>query len=228
MLIAGLGERERFGAEQARVAAASARRARRSWARCRSLGGARGRRCGGGAGRGHASEAVLVRPLQVAVRRRRRERRRRVARDHGRGRSAEEVELGQVAAAPPTRHATSRTCRPTWPRRPSSRSAPPRSPTVRVTSRWSCSTARRSWRAAWAPSPRSRRAATSEPRLIVLRYRPDGARGPHLGFVGKAVTFDTADLDQALGEDAGHEVRHVRRRRGHRIDGRDRRAGLCR
>ena len=33
-----------------------------------------------------------------------------------------------------------------------------------------------------------------EPRLIVLRYRPDGASGPHLGFVGKAVTFDTGGI----------------------------------
>jgi leucyl aminopeptidase len=33
-----------------------------------------------------------------------------------------------------------------------------------------------------------------EPRLIVLRYRPDGARGPHLGYVGKAVTFDTGGI----------------------------------
>ena len=33
-----------------------------------------------------------------------------------------------------------------------------------------------------------------EPRLIVLRYRPGGASGPHLGFVGKAVTFDTGGI----------------------------------
>src|SRR5829696_608148 len=33
-----------------------------------------------------------------------------------------------------------------------------------------------------------------EPRLIVLRYRPSGAAGPHLGFVGKAVTFDTGGI----------------------------------
>jgi leucyl aminopeptidase len=33
-----------------------------------------------------------------------------------------------------------------------------------------------------------------EPRLIVLRYRPSGASGPHLGFVGKAVTFDTGGI----------------------------------
>jgi leucyl aminopeptidase len=33
-----------------------------------------------------------------------------------------------------------------------------------------------------------------EPRLIVLRYRPSGTGGPHLGFVGKAVTFDTGGI----------------------------------
>jgi leucyl aminopeptidase len=33
-----------------------------------------------------------------------------------------------------------------------------------------------------------------EPRLIVLRYRPQGASGPHLAFVGKAVTFDTGGI----------------------------------
>jgi leucyl aminopeptidase len=33
-----------------------------------------------------------------------------------------------------------------------------------------------------------------EPRLIVLRYRPAGAHGPHLGYVGKAVTFDTGGI----------------------------------
>jgi leucyl aminopeptidase len=34
----------------------------------------------------------------------------------------------------------------------------------------------------------------AEPRLIVLRHRPPGARGPHLAFVGKAVTFDTGGI----------------------------------
>jgi leucyl aminopeptidase len=34
----------------------------------------------------------------------------------------------------------------------------------------------------------------AEPRLIVLRHRPSAARGPHLGFVGKAVTFDTGGI----------------------------------
>ncbi len=34
----------------------------------------------------------------------------------------------------------------------------------------------------------------AEPRLIVLRWRPPGAGGPHLAFVGKAVTFDTGGI----------------------------------
>ncbi len=33
-----------------------------------------------------------------------------------------------------------------------------------------------------------------EPRLIVLRHRPGNATGPHLGYVGKAVTFDTGGI----------------------------------
>jgi leucyl aminopeptidase len=38
------------------------------------------------------------------------------------------------------------------------------------------------------------RGAHEDPRLIVLRYRPAGATGPHLGYVGKAVTFDTGGI----------------------------------
>jgi leucyl aminopeptidase len=34
----------------------------------------------------------------------------------------------------------------------------------------------------------------TEPRLIVLRHRPAAASGAHLGFVGKAVTFDTGGI----------------------------------
>jgi leucyl aminopeptidase len=34
----------------------------------------------------------------------------------------------------------------------------------------------------------------AEPRLIVLRHRPADARGPHLAYVGKAVTFDTGGI----------------------------------
>jgi leucyl aminopeptidase len=36
--------------------------------------------------------------------------------------------------------------------------------------------------------------SVTEPRLIVLRHRPSGATGPHLGYVGKAVTFDTGGI----------------------------------
>jgi leucyl aminopeptidase len=38
------------------------------------------------------------------------------------------------------------------------------------------------------------RGTHEDPRLIVLRYRPSGATGPHLGYVGKAVTFDTGGI----------------------------------
>ncbi len=38
------------------------------------------------------------------------------------------------------------------------------------------------------------RGAAEEPRLIVLRYNGAGAAGPTLGFVGKAVTFDTGGI----------------------------------
>jgi leucyl aminopeptidase len=34
----------------------------------------------------------------------------------------------------------------------------------------------------------------TEPCMIVLRYRPAGGTGPHLAFVGKAVTFDTGGI----------------------------------
>ncbi len=33
----------------------------------------------------------------------------------------------------------------------------------------------------------------AEPKLIVLRYT-GGTQGPHLGYVGKAVTFDTGGI----------------------------------
>jgi leucyl aminopeptidase len=38
------------------------------------------------------------------------------------------------------------------------------------------------------------RGSDEEPQLITLRYEPDGARGPVLGFVGKAVTFDSGGI----------------------------------
>jgi leucyl aminopeptidase len=38
------------------------------------------------------------------------------------------------------------------------------------------------------------RGSDEEPQLITLRYEPAGARGPVLGFVGKAVTFDSGGI----------------------------------
>jgi leucyl aminopeptidase len=38
------------------------------------------------------------------------------------------------------------------------------------------------------------RGSDEEPRLITLRYEPEAARGPVLGFVGKAVTFDSGGI----------------------------------
>ena len=49
----------------------------------------------------------------------------------------------------------------------------------------------------------------AEARLIIAATRRL-ARRARLGYVGKAMTFDTGGiLDQALGQDAGDEVRHV-------------------
>ena len=62
-----------------------------------------------------------------------------------------------------------------------------------------------------------------EPALITLRYEGAGASGPVLGFVGKAVTFDSGGISlKPGGENGRDEVRHVRRRRGDRGRGGDR------
>ena len=67
----------------------------------------------------------------------------------------------------------------------------------------------------------------NEPRLIVLRYDPPGARDDLvLGLVGKAITFDTGGISLKPARlHGGHEGRHVRRRGGDRGHRRDRRAG---
>ncbi|MBE2319213.1 leucyl aminopeptidase [Solirubrobacter sp. CPCC 204708] len=38
------------------------------------------------------------------------------------------------------------------------------------------------------------RGSDEEPRLITISYAPEGTSGPHLGFVGKAVTFDSGGI----------------------------------
>ena len=73
-------------------------------------------------------------------------------------------------------------------------SARPRSPPSTTRSRSRSWAARRSRRPAWAPSPASPRARYEEPQLITLRYDGPDANGPVLGFVGKAVTFDSGGI----------------------------------
>ena len=90
--------------------------------------------------------------------------------------------------------------------------------------------ARRSRRPGWAPSPAvAQRLATHEPRLIIValrRRRTHRAaarprrQGGHLRH--------RRHLDQARGEDARDEVRHVGRRRRARGRRRDRRGSSCR
>ena len=77
---------------------------------------------------------------------------------------------------------------------------------------------------------RSRRARDNEPRLIVMRYEPEGAKGDvTLGLVGKAITFDTGGISLKPSLRHGeHEGRHVRRRGGRRRDVRDRRPRAAR
>ena len=77
----------------------------------------------------------------------------------------------------------------------------------------------------WARFAAVAQGSVTEPRLIVLRYRPPGAAGPHLGLrrQGRDVRH-RRDLDQARGQDAGDEVRHVGRGRRDRGDGGDRQA----
>ena len=98
------------------------------------------------------------------------------------------------SASRSTSRATSRTGPPTTSRRPRWPSGRARSPTSTTRSRSRSWAARRSRRPAWARSPASRRAAHEEPQLITLRYDGPDASGPVLGYVGKAVTFDSGGI----------------------------------
>ena len=162
VLIAGLGKRDEFGAEQARVAAAAAAaRAKELGAESLSWAAPEGEGVAGRARRGHAAQAVRVRPLQVAERRRRR------TAASSRSRSAATRWTATRSSAAASRAvAAERRARPAEPareRRDARRSSPSargRSPTSTRRSRSRCSAARRSSSAAWARSPPSRRAAT--------------------------------------------------------------------
>ena len=69
------------------------------------------------------------------------------------------------------------------------------------------------------------RGTEEEPRLITISYAPADAVGPHPGLRGQGGDVRLRrHLDQARGEDARDEVRHVRRRRRAGGRRRDRRA----
>ena len=216
VLVAGLGKRDEFGAEQARVAAAAvAGRAKELGAVSLSWAAPEGDGVAGALVEGTLLGLYTFDRFKSRARRRRR-RRHRVARDRRRRPwTSGEVERARVA-----RGGGQRRPRPAEPARQRGH-------------------ARRSWPSARAEIADEHEALEVElldreaivergmgafaavaqgthvePRLIVLRYRPRGATGPHLGFVGKAVTFDTGGISiKPCGEDAGDEVRHVGRRR---------------
>ena len=230
VLIAGLGPRDEFGAEQARVAAAAAAaRAKElgavslSWAA--PGGDGRGRRARGG----HAARSCTrstassrartatanggVESLEIA----------------GDAVDGDEVERGRIAAvaanaARDLQNLPSNVAHADLPGRARQRDRRP---------------ARRARGGAVRPRGdrrarhgRLRRGRAGEPRRAAPDRAPLPAVGrerpaPRLRGQGRDLRH-RRDLDQALGEDAGDEVRHVGRRRGHRVDGRDRRARRCR
>ena len=181
-----------------------------------------------GSSRARCSRLLRLRPLQVVEGRGRRlGRRDRLARGGRRRR-------GRGGRRPRHRGRAERRARPPEPaverlharvpRR--ARAGDRRMRTTRSRSR--CSAATRSSRWGWARSPSVAQGSDAEPQLIVLRYK-GGGDGPHLGLrrQGRHLRH-RRDLDQALGEDARDEVRHVGRRRGDRVDRRDRDARRCR
>ena len=192
VLIAGLGKREEFDAERARVAAAAAAGRARSSARCRSPGPRRrATPCRRHSSRGRSSSSTA----STASSPRRRPGRRRVARD--------------LAA---TRSTPARWSARGW--RPRPRNAARDLQNLPANVATPVFLAERASEIADAYDALEIELLDGEAivangmgafaavaqgshvdaRLIVLRWRPPSARGPHLGFVGKAVTFDTGGI----------------------------------
>ena len=148
------------------------------------------RRC---ARRGHAPEAVLVRSLQVEERRRP-GRRRRVARGLRRGGGRR-----RGGARAHRRSGGQRRARPSEPPRQRRHADVPRGAGREIADEHEALEVELLDREAIEERGMGAFASVAqgshvEPRLIVLRYRPSGATGPHLAFVGKAVTFDTGGI----------------------------------
>ena len=199
VLIAGLGKRDEFDAERGarggrrggRAGASELGAVSLSWA---APGGRRRRRR---ARRGHAADALRVRPLQVA----RRATTRTAASSRSRSRGESRRRGRGRARRASRREAAERRARPAEPARErrdadaSSPSAPSEIADRARLARGRAARPRRDRRrAGWARSPAvaqgtARRAAPDRAAL-----RPAGGGGPHLGFVGKAVTFDTGGI----------------------------------
>ena len=182
----------------------------------------------GGARRGHAARRLPLRPLQGGDddderRLERARRQRRTTTSRGRSPRAAIVAEAQNAArdlqnTPGQRHDADARSASARARARGRRRSPRRSRAATAIEARGHGRVRRAWR----------RAPTRSRALIIAALRRRRrASGPLLGLVGKAVTFDTRrHLDQARGEDARDEVRHVGRRRGARGRRRDRRLGL--
>ncbi len=194
VLIAGLGRRGEFDHERARVAAAAAA------ARAKELGAVLvvvGRAARGGGGRrdrrGDRAQALRLRSLQVLGRRRR------VGRARGLELTGEDVseaelEVGRVAAeaanaARELQNLPSNFATPSFLAERAAEIADEHEALeVELLDREAIVARGMGAFAAVAAG------TYEEPRLIVMRYRPPNAAGPHLAYVGKAVTFDTGGI----------------------------------
>ena len=187
-VLAGLGARDDFDPERARVAAAAVvGRARELGTRalCWELPAPRRRRARRRASsRARCWPPTRTTPTSQQGRRRRagsRSCRLRAPRRLGAASSAPPIAAEAANAARDLQNAPANEMTPTRAGRARARARRRARPDRR--GRWA---ARRSRRRAWARSPPSPAAAHEEPRLITLRYEPADAPGPVLGFVGKA------------------------------------------
>ena len=188
------GGRRRAPARRRRAGGQGGGAARGELARLGAAGDRRRRRRRGSAGDRHDPRRLPLRPLQGQPTATTRRRRARVADAAGARRVAAAAEAARVYAEAQNR-ARDLQSTPANFATPSFLAARAEeiAAGARRGQRSRSSAARRSPPRAWAASPRSARAASEDPRLIVLRYAGGGS-GPTLGLVGKGVTFDTGGI----------------------------------
>ena len=191
-IVAGLGGRSEFDPERARVAAAGVvGRAKELGTRDALLGGPppRLRRARGRAGRGHAAGRLRVPRVQERVRRRRRGPARSSCPPHHdvvrAPLRAAALVAGAVNAA---RNLQNRPANDLTPEALAARAGELEGVTVDVLDRAGIEAAGMGAFACVAQG------SHVEPRLITIRYDPADVTGPLLGFVGKAVTFDSGGI----------------------------------